>query len=174
MVQTPVTIPERLVYPPKLGQQYVVIRANWAATSDPSFMEKMMLVALHAGSIFIQTDKPVYTPEQMVQYRVSAMNHKMDPVNKNLHAGHQERGGSRHHQSASGGQEGALHKHLATAQVCQFEDRTIEASYLSGGKQKFQCSHPSRSSSRRTGLSSTSMTRLSVWTSRPSTYSGSR
>ncbi|XP_071455894.1 complement C3-like [Marmota flaviventris] len=98
MVQTPVTenqrnvsislqIPERLVYPPKLGQQYVVIRANWAATSDPSFMEKMVLVALHADYIFIQTDKPVYTPGQMVQYRVFAMNHKMDPVNRTFTLG---------------------------------------------------------------------------------------
>ncbi|VTJ54124.1 Hypothetical predicted protein [Marmota monax] len=74
MVQTPVT-------------QYVVIRATWAATSDPLFMEKMVLVALHADYIFIQTDKPVYTPEQMVQYRVFAMNHKMDPVNRTFTLG---------------------------------------------------------------------------------------
>ena len=57
-------IPENLVYPPKPGTQYVIIEATWAPTSVSSSMEKLVLVAPHAGYIFIQTDKTIYTPEQ--------------------------------------------------------------------------------------------------------------
>ncbi|XP_036598027.1 venom factor-like isoform X2 [Trichosurus vulpecula] len=41
---------------------------------------KTILVAPHAGYIFIQTDKTIYTPEQLVQYRVFTVNHGLDPV----------------------------------------------------------------------------------------------
>lgn len=58
-------IPESLVYPPQPGQQYVIIRATWTPTSASSFMEKMVLVAPHAGYIFLQTDKTIYTPEHL-------------------------------------------------------------------------------------------------------------
>ncbi|KAK2494605.1 hypothetical protein MC885_020162 [Smutsia gigantea] len=74
-------IPESVVFPPQPGQQYVIIRATWASSSA-SFMEKMVLVAPHAGYIFIQTDKTIYTPDHLVQYRVFAVNHKLDPVTK--------------------------------------------------------------------------------------------
>ena len=57
-------IPENLVYPPKPGTQYVIIEATWEPTSVSSSMEKLVLVAPHAGYIFIQTDKTIYTPEQ--------------------------------------------------------------------------------------------------------------
>ncbi|XP_054530025.1 complement C3-like [Pan troglodytes] len=82
MDQAPVTVPESLVYLPKPGQQYIIIRATWAPTSGSSFMEKMVLVALHAGYIFIQTEKTIYTPEYLVHYRVFTVNHKMDPVTR--------------------------------------------------------------------------------------------
>lgn len=58
-------VPESLVYPPKPGQQYAIIRATWAPSSGSSFMEKIVLVAPHAGYIFIQTDKTLYTPEHL-------------------------------------------------------------------------------------------------------------
>ncbi|KAI4583850.1 hypothetical protein MJG53_007129 [Ovis ammon polii x Ovis aries] len=80
MDQASVTIPEDLVYPPKPGTQYVIIKATWSPTSVSSSMEKLVLVAPHAGYIFIQTDKTIYTPEQSVQYRVYTVNHRMDPV----------------------------------------------------------------------------------------------
>ncbi|KAJ8798181.1 hypothetical protein J1605_016814 [Eschrichtius robustus] len=80
MDQAPVTIPESLVYPPQPGTQYVIIQATWAPTSASALMEKLVLVAPHAGYIFIQTDKTIYTPEQLVQYRVYTVNHRMDPV----------------------------------------------------------------------------------------------
>lgn len=57
-------IPESTVFPPQPGQQYVIIRATWASSSA-SFMEKMVLVAPHAGYIFIQTDKTIYTPDHL-------------------------------------------------------------------------------------------------------------
>ncbi|XP_012584837.1 PREDICTED: complement C3-like [Condylura cristata] len=82
MSQAPVTIPENLVYPPKPGQQYVIIRVEWAPTSASSFMEKPVLVAPHTGYIFIQTDKTIYNPEHLVQYRVFTVNHKLDPVSQ--------------------------------------------------------------------------------------------
>uniref|UniRef100_A0A4W2GUT5 Complement C3-like n=1 Tax=Bos indicus x Bos taurus TaxID=30522 RepID=A0A4W2GUT5_BOBOX len=82
MDQASVTIPEDLVYPPKPGMQYVIIEANWAPTSVSSSMNKLVLVAPHAGYIFIQTDKTIYTPEQSVQYRVYTVNHRMDPVSR--------------------------------------------------------------------------------------------
>uniref|UniRef100_A0A8C3YEF3 Complement C3 n=1 Tax=Catagonus wagneri TaxID=51154 RepID=A0A8C3YEF3_9CETA len=82
MDQTPVTIPEKLVYPPRPGTQYVIIQARWAPTSASSSMEKLVLVAPHAGYIFIQTDKGIYTPEHLVQYRVYTVDHKMDPVTR--------------------------------------------------------------------------------------------
>ncbi|XP_045630363.1 complement C3-like [Ursus americanus] len=65
MKQASMTIPESLVYPPQPGQQYVIIRATWAPISTTSFMEKIVPVAPHAGYIFIQTDKPIYTPEHL-------------------------------------------------------------------------------------------------------------
>ncbi|XP_065729902.1 complement C3-like [Phocoena phocoena] len=65
MDQAPVTIPESLVYPPQPGTQYVIIQATWAPTSASALMEKLVLVAPHAGYIFIQTDKTIYTPEQL-------------------------------------------------------------------------------------------------------------
>uniref|UniRef100_A0ABI0NYL6 Complement C3 n=1 Tax=Bos taurus TaxID=9913 RepID=A0ABI0NYL6_BOVIN len=82
MDQASVTIPEDLVYPPKPGMQYVIIEANWAPTSVSSSMNKLVLVAPHAGYIFIQMDKTIYTPEQSVQYRVYTVNHRMDPVSR--------------------------------------------------------------------------------------------
>jgi hypothetical protein len=56
-------VPESLVYPAKPGQQYIIIRVAWGPPSASSFMEKMVLVIPHAGYIFIQTDKTIYTPE---------------------------------------------------------------------------------------------------------------
>ncbi|XP_006875218.1 PREDICTED: complement C3-like [Chrysochloris asiatica] len=79
MDKASVMIPEHLVYPPKSGLQYVTIRAEWAPTSVSSFMEKHVLVVPHAGYIFIQTDKTIYTPDHLVQYRVFTVDHKMDP-----------------------------------------------------------------------------------------------
>lgn len=58
-------IPKKLVYPPQPGTQYVIIQARWAPTSVSSSMEKLVLVAPHAGYIFIQTDKTIYTPEHL-------------------------------------------------------------------------------------------------------------
>lgn len=58
-------IPESLVYPPQPGQQHVIIWATWAPTSTSSSMKKIVLVAPHAGYIFIQTDKTIYTPDHI-------------------------------------------------------------------------------------------------------------
>uniref|UniRef100_A0A7N4PB07 Complement C3 n=1 Tax=Sarcophilus harrisii TaxID=9305 RepID=A0A7N4PB07_SARHA len=76
MALAPVTIPESVVFPPRPGKQYVVLKAS----SKNFSLMKTILVAPHAGYIFIQTDKTIYTPEQWIQYRVFTVNHGLDPV----------------------------------------------------------------------------------------------
>ncbi|XP_016045038.1 complement C3 [Erinaceus europaeus] len=80
MDQKAVMIPDNLVYPPKPGQQYVIIEVTQPRPTVLPSMEKLILVAPHVGYIYIQTDKPIYTPDHMVHYRVFTVNHKMDPV----------------------------------------------------------------------------------------------
>uniref|UniRef100_A0A4X2MFQ7 Complement C3 n=1 Tax=Vombatus ursinus TaxID=29139 RepID=A0A4X2MFQ7_VOMUR len=60
MALVPVTIPESVVFPPRPGKQYVILKAS----SETFSLTKTILVAPHAGYIFIQTDKTIYTPKQ--------------------------------------------------------------------------------------------------------------
>uniref|UniRef100_A0A8D2JPN4 Complement C3 n=1 Tax=Sciurus vulgaris TaxID=55149 RepID=A0A8D2JPN4_SCIVU len=138
MVQTPVTIPERLVYPPKPGKQYVVIRANWAPASDSSFMEKKVLLAPHAGYIFIQTDKPVYTPEHLVQYRVFAVDHKLDPVSRTFTLDIKNPEGVTVTSQNLLAKGGLFASSFHLPELVSLGTWIIEASYPSGGKQKFK------------------------------------
>ncbi|XP_049731405.1 complement C3-like [Elephas maximus indicus] len=128
MDQAPISIPESLVYPPKLGQQYVIIRANWVPTSVSSFMEKIVLVVPQAGYIFIQTDKTIYTPEHLVQYRVFTVDHKMDPnpegitvISQSLMA-----------------KDGFYASTFHLPELVSFGTWSIEASYQSAAQQTFK------------------------------------
>ncbi|XP_062034549.1 complement C3-like [Lepus europaeus] len=140
MEQTPVTLPESLLFPrhKKPGQHYVIIRADWKPTSVSSFMEKTVLVAPHAGYIFIQTDKTVYTPDHVVQYRVFAVNHKMDPVNRAIILDIKNPDGvtviSHSRQVINGLFDNSFH----LPELVSLGTWTIEASYQSAGKQKFK------------------------------------
>ncbi|XP_032868094.1 complement C3-like isoform X2 [Amblyraja radiata] len=73
-----VKIPANLL--PKLsrGNQYVYLEA-----SSPNFkMQTVILVSHQAGHIFIQTDKPIYTPTQTVLYRLLSVDNEMKPNKK--------------------------------------------------------------------------------------------
>ncbi|XP_077327722.1 LOW QUALITY PROTEIN: complement C3-like [Lithobates pipiens] len=75
-----ITIPGKdlLKYPKR--KQYISISVR---SSNPTCsIEKVILLNFHSGYIFIQTDKPIYTPGTSVQYRLYPVNFNMQPTNK--------------------------------------------------------------------------------------------
>ncbi|XP_066473981.1 A.superbus venom factor 1-like [Tiliqua scincoides] len=60
--------------------QYVTIRAQ----SSRFQLEKLVLVSVHSGYIFIQTDKTIYTPGSIVRYRIFAVGHSLEPLTKTV------------------------------------------------------------------------------------------
>ncbi|KAJ6654542.1 hypothetical protein lerEdw1_006849 [Lerista edwardsae] len=58
--------------------QYVTIRAQ----SSRFQLEKVVLVSVHSGYIFIQTDKTIYTPGSAVRYRIFTVGHSLEPLTK--------------------------------------------------------------------------------------------
>ncbi|KAM5233005.1 complement C3-like isoform 1-T1 [Hipposideros larvatus] len=138
MNQASVVIPESLVSPPQPGRQYVIIRATWTPTSTSSFMEKMVLVAPHAGYIFIQTDKTIYTPEHMVQYRVFTVNHKMDPVTRTFTLDIKNPEGITVISQDLLAKEGVFANSFRLPELISLGTWSIEASYPSAAKQKFK------------------------------------
>ncbi|XP_033029165.1 A.superbus venom factor 1-like [Lacerta agilis] len=60
--------------------QYVTVQA-----SCPRFtLEKVVLVSFYSGYIFIQTDKPIYTPGSLVNYRLFPLGHNLELVNRHV------------------------------------------------------------------------------------------
>ncbi|XP_019600514.2 complement C3 isoform X1 [Rhinolophus sinicus] len=138
MNQASVVIPESLVYPPQPGQQYIIIRATWTPTSASSFMEKMVLVAPHAGFIFIQTDKTIYTPDHLVQYRVFTVNHKMDPVTRTFTLDIKNPEGITVISQDLVAQGGFFANSFHLPELISLGTWSIEASYRTAAKQKFK------------------------------------
>ncbi|XP_044111335.1 complement C3-like [Neovison vison] len=138
MKQESVTIPESLIYPPQPGQQHVIIQANWASTLTTSSMERIVPVAPHAGYIFIQTDKPLYTPEHLVQYRVFAVDHKMDPAQRIFTLDIKNPEGITVISQDLLAKDGFFAKSFKLPQIVSFGTWSIEASYQSAAKQKFK------------------------------------
>ncbi|XP_032906716.1 complement C3-like [Amblyraja radiata] len=62
------------------GNQYVYLEA----ISTDFTLQTVILVSLQAGYIFIQTDKPLYTPTQTVLYRLLAVDNEMKPCKQNM------------------------------------------------------------------------------------------
>nr|XP_020038664.1 complement C3 [Castor canadensis] len=62
------------------GRKFVTVQANFGATQ----VEKVVLVSLQSGYLFIQTDKTIYTPGSTVLYRIFTVDHKLLPVGRTV------------------------------------------------------------------------------------------
>ncbi|KAM9769655.1 complement C3-like [Menidia menidia] len=59
-------------------KQYVYLQARF----PDRLLEKVVMVSFQSGYLFIQTDKPIYTPESDVRYRVFAVTPGMAPIDR--------------------------------------------------------------------------------------------
>ncbi|XP_074932291.1 complement C3 isoform X1 [Phalacrocorax aristotelis] len=66
--------------PQTLGKLFVSVTARVAEVT----VEKVLLVSLQSGHIFLQTDKPIYTPSSIVLCRLFALSHLMEPMSKTV------------------------------------------------------------------------------------------
>ncbi|XP_077643882.1 complement C3 isoform X2 [Lonchura striata] len=66
--------------PPAPGKSFVTVTARVAAVT----LEKVLLVSLQSGHVFLQTDKPIYTPGATVLCRLFTVDHLMQPVAKTV------------------------------------------------------------------------------------------
>uniref|UniRef100_A0A8C4JAS1 Complement C3 n=1 Tax=Dromaius novaehollandiae TaxID=8790 RepID=A0A8C4JAS1_DRONO len=62
------------------GKQYVSVQARFPQAT----LEKVLLVSPRSGHIFVQTDKPIYTPGSTVLCRFFAVGHRMEPSPKTI------------------------------------------------------------------------------------------
>ncbi|XP_024424671.2 complement C3 [Desmodus rotundus] len=62
------------------GNKFVIVQAAFG--NDP--VEKVVLVSLQSGYLFIQTDKTIYTPGSTVLYRIFTVDHKLLPVGRTV------------------------------------------------------------------------------------------
>ncbi|XP_056621841.1 complement C3-like isoform X2 [Triplophysa dalaica] len=58
-----------------LEKQYVCLQAEFPSKT----LEKVVMVSFQSGYIFVQTDKPIYTPASTVQYRVFSLTPNLHP-----------------------------------------------------------------------------------------------
>ncbi|CAN0019716.1 unnamed protein product [Bubo scandiacus] len=66
--------------PQAAEKQFVSVSVRVAQVS----LEKVLLVSFQTGHIFVQTDKPIYTPGSTVLCRLFALDHLMKPVAKTV------------------------------------------------------------------------------------------
>ncbi|XP_010151419.1 PREDICTED: LOW QUALITY PROTEIN: venom factor-like, partial [Eurypyga helias] len=66
--------------PQAVGKQFVSVTARVSQVT----LEKVLLVSLQSGHIFLQTDKPIYTPGSTVLCRLFAVDHLMEPAPKTV------------------------------------------------------------------------------------------
>ncbi|XP_009956182.1 PREDICTED: A.superbus venom factor 1-like, partial [Leptosomus discolor] len=66
--------------PQAAGKRFVSVTVQVAQTT----LEKVLLVSLQSGHIFLQTDKPIYTPGSVVLCRFFAVGHLMEPISKTV------------------------------------------------------------------------------------------
>ncbi|KAM6294066.1 LOW QUALITY PROTEIN: A.superbus venom factor 1-like [Aegotheles albertisi] len=66
--------------PEAVGKRFVSVTAKVADVT----VEKVLLLSLQSGHIFVQTDKPIYTPGSTVLCRLFAVNHLMEPAPKTV------------------------------------------------------------------------------------------
>ncbi|XP_067296767.1 complement C3-like [Pseudorasbora parva] len=61
-------------------KQYVYIEARFPTHT----LEKVVMVSFQSGYIFVQTDKPIYTPASAVQYRIFTLTPNLKPINSSV------------------------------------------------------------------------------------------
>ncbi|XP_051749859.1 complement C3 isoform X2 [Ctenopharyngodon idella] len=61
-----------------LEKQYVYLQAQFPTKT----LEKVVLVSFQSGYIFVQTDKPIYTPGSAVQYRIFSLTPNLKPLSQ--------------------------------------------------------------------------------------------
>uniref|UniRef100_A0A8C8BBH4 Complement C3 n=1 Tax=Otus sunia TaxID=257818 RepID=A0A8C8BBH4_9STRI len=74
------TIKVSKALPQSADKQFVSVSVRVAQVS----LEKVLLVSFQSGHIFVQTDKPIYTPGSIVLCRLFALDHLMKPVAKTV------------------------------------------------------------------------------------------
>uniref|UniRef100_A0A8C5NPC5 Complement C3 n=1 Tax=Junco hyemalis TaxID=40217 RepID=A0A8C5NPC5_JUNHY len=79
MAMATIKVPAKAL-PQAPGKQFVAVTAQVAAVT----LEKVLLVSLQSGHIFVQTDKPIYTPGSTVLCRLFTVSHLMQPVAKTV------------------------------------------------------------------------------------------
>ncbi|XP_046951331.1 complement C3-like [Lynx rufus] len=60
------------------GKKFVIVQADFGGT----VVEKVVLVSFQSGYLFIQTDKPIYTPGSTVLYRIFTVDNDLLPVGR--------------------------------------------------------------------------------------------
>nr|BAE45241.1 complement component C3-2 [Danio rerio] len=59
-------------------KQYVYLQAHFPSVT----LEKVVMVSFQSGYLFVQTDKPIYTPGSNVHYRIFSMTPNLKPFSK--------------------------------------------------------------------------------------------
>uniref|UniRef100_A0A667I3L7 Complement C3 n=1 Tax=Lynx canadensis TaxID=61383 RepID=A0A667I3L7_LYNCA len=62
------------------GKKFVTVQADFGGT----VVEKVVLVSFQSGYLFIQTDKPIYTPGSTVLYRIFTVDNDLLPVGRTI------------------------------------------------------------------------------------------
>nr|XP_055060099.1 complement C3-like isoform X2 [Misgurnus anguillicaudatus] len=63
-----------------LEKQYVYLQAHFPS----EVLEKVVMVSFQSGYIFVQTDKPIYTPGSTVQYRIFSLTPNLHPLSQSV------------------------------------------------------------------------------------------
>nr|QOL70921.2 complement component 3 [Tor putitora] len=61
-----------------LEKQYVYLQAQFPSVT----LEKVVMLSFQSGYIFVQTDKPIYTPASTVQYRIFSLTPNLEPLSQ--------------------------------------------------------------------------------------------
>ncbi|XP_073698017.1 complement C3-like [Garra rufa] len=61
-----------------LEKQYVYLQAQFPSVT----LEKVVMLSFQSGYIFVQTDKPIYTPASTVKYRIFSLTPNLEPLSQ--------------------------------------------------------------------------------------------
>uniref|UniRef100_A0A5G2QME3 Complement C3 n=1 Tax=Sus scrofa TaxID=9823 RepID=A0A5G2QME3_PIG len=75
-----IKIPASKEFKSEKGHKFVTVQALFGNVQ----VEKVVLVSLQSGYLFIQTDKTIYTPGSTVLYRIFTVDHKLLPVGQTI------------------------------------------------------------------------------------------